>query len=147
MPTVAGEKWLWVPKPGLCVKSLTLSFKIKSLCIIRNHFRAAVISEGSALWEEFLHSGSKLYQVQQWFQSDFIPPSQDLYLGSQYEILKDFLRLSMPMSSKLQQASAYVTWHFNTYKSRAAHLKLKLSSGETFSLCYSPRLHFQAMEK
>lgn len=112
-----------------------------------NHFRAVVISEGSALWEEFLHSGSELYQVQQWFLSDFPPPSQDLYLGLEYEILKVFLRLSMPMSSKLQQASGYVTWHFNTYKSRAAHLKLKLSSGETFSLCYSPRLHFQAMEK
>lgn len=53
----------------------------------------------------------------------------------------------MPMSSKLQQASAYVTWHFNTGKSQAVHLKLKLSSGVTSSLCYSPRLHFQAMEE
>lgn len=48
----------------------------------------------------------------------------------------------MPMSSKLQQASAYVTWHFNTYKSLAAHLKLKLSSGETFSLCLFPQAPF-----
>lgn len=38
---------------------------------------------------------------------------------------------------------------FNSYKTQVAktHLKLQKSSGETSSLCYSPRLYFQAVEK